>query len=450
LENKKCAIPSATLLSHISSRTSHSRYDRLVSATVENYQRHAAKEKTESMKAKLCIPLALGLTIVSCSSSKPPAETSSSQPSTIQSKFKAEETNVTVGGKKAVRLSQPQSSDTSKPQILSADILPGRGMNIFKVKAYVPGKGVIDVLFGPPLEQATELMNNGPADQNGNGSYGAGGAILVPFANRIRGKMQPDGKTIEATILGKTVSLVANTRGKKPKAEPHAMHGLILNRPMDTVSLNSTDSEATVDSSLDAGNFGGHWLSKSNVEIKATLNNDGFGFTVNVKNTGEEDEPVGIGWHPYFAFPSGQREQAKLYVPAKKLALVNNYDDVFPTGKLVPMKGKYAFNQKGGLALDHNFYDDCFVDLEKDANGHATAEIVDPAAKYGVRVIALSPEISAFQAYAPPTKEFVAFEPQFNWGDPFGKEWKGQNTGMVTLKPGQSVTYAVQIQVFVP
>jgi aldose 1-epimerase len=402
------------------------------------------------MKAKLCIPLALGLTIVSCSSSKQPTETSSSQTSKPEPKFKAQETNVVVGGKKAVQLSRTQSSDTGKAQILSADILPGRGMNIFKIKAYLPGKGVIDVLFGPPLEQAPELMNNQGADQTGNGSYAAGGAILVPFANRIRGKLQPDGKTIKTTILGKPVTLVANTRGKKPGAEPHAMHGLILNRAMDTVSLNSSDSEATVDSSLDAGDFGGHWLSKSNVAIKATLNDNGFGLTVTVKNTGDEDEPVGIGWHPYFAFPSGQREQARLYIPARKLVLVNNYDDVFPTGKLVPMKGKYAFNQKGGLALDHNFYDDCFVDLEKDANGHATAEILDPAAKYGVRVLALSPEISAFQAYAPVDKQFVAFEPQFNWGDPFGKEWKGQNTGMVTLKPGQSVTYSVQLQVFVP
>jgi galactose mutarotase-like enzyme len=67
-----------------------------------------------------------------------------------------------------------------------------------------------------------------------------------------------------------------------------------------------------------------------------------------------------------------------------------------------------------------------------------------------VRILGLSPEISAFQAYAPTDKQFIAFEPQFNWGDPFGKEWKGQNTGMVTLKPGQSTTYSVRLEVFVP
>jgi len=402
-------------------------------------------QKTNSTRAKLTISLALfGLTL-GCTSSKPPEAQKSAAPH-----FTAQNTEVTVGGKKAVRLSQPQGSDNTKPQILSADILPGRGMNTFQVKAYLPGKGVIDMLFAPPLDQASQLMNGAGEDEFGNGSFRAGGAILVPFANRIRGKLSADKKTITATILGKTVSLPANFHGKKPHAEVHSIHGLILNRAMEDVTLHSGDDESSVEGTIDAGDFNGHWLSKSNVDIKATLNSEGFGFTVTVKNTGTEDEPVGIGWHPYFAFPSGQREQARLEIPARKLVVVNNYDDVFPTGKLVSMSGKYAFNKSGGLALEKNFYDDCFVDLVREGSGHVTAQIIDPAAKYGLRVIGLSPQISAFHAYAPPDKSFVAFEPQFNWGDPFGKEWKGQNTGMVILKPGESTTYSVQLQLFVP
>lgn len=398
------------------------------------------------MNVKLCVPIVLGLALVNCSPSKSPEP----QTTAPEHRFRAEETGVSIGGKKAVRLSQPQSSDTSKPQILSAEILPGRGMNTFSIKAFVPGKGVTDVLVTEPLDQAAQLMNGGTDDQYGNGSFKYGGAILVPFANRIRGKLLPDGKTLETTILGKKVRLNANFHGKNKGAEPHSMHGLILDRAMDKVDLQPGDDQASVTGELSAGDFGGHWLSKSDITIKETLKSDSFGFTVTVKNTGGEDEPIGIGWHPYFAFPSGKREQAKLSIPAKKMAQVNNYDDVFPTGKLLALKGKYAFNQPGGLALDGTFLDDCFVDIDRDANGHATAEIIDPAAKYGVRIVSLSPEISAFQAYAPVDKQFVAFEPQFNWGDPFGKEWKGQNTGMVILKPGQSVTYSVELRLFVP
>ena len=72
------------------------------------------------MNAKLCFPIAFVLTLAGCSSSKPP-ESQTAQP---QHRFQAKETDVTVNGKKAVELSRPQSADTTKPQILSADSNP--------------------------------------------------------------------------------------------------------------------------------------------------------------------------------------------------------------------------------------------------------------------------------------------------------------------------------------
>jgi len=76
--------------------------------------------------------------------------------------------------------------------------------------------------------------------------------------------------------------------------------------------------------------------------------------------------------------------------------------------------------------------------------------LADPASNYGIRVEGLSPEIKTVQVYAPPTKEFAAIEEQFNFGDPWGKEWHGMDTGMVTLKPGQSVTWHVRLALFTP
>ena len=55
----------------------------------------------------------------------------------------------------------------------------------------------------------------------------------------------------------------------------------------------------------------------------------------------------------------------------------------------------------------------------------------------------MSPHIRAIQVYSPVDKSFIALEPQFNYGDPFGKEWNGADTGMVTLAPGESVTWKV-------
>jgi galactose mutarotase-like enzyme len=395
------------------------------------------------MKTILLLPL-LGLAI-SCGG--PKAEV------TAVPEISAKQAAMEIGGKPVVTLSQPHSADASQPQILGVDILSGRGMNIFQIHAYVPGKGEIGLLSSPSLEEAKNLMNGGVGDEYGAQSFKMGGAILVPFANRIRGKVSADGKTIVTPIGGKPVTLDANWKGQKPGAEHHAMHGMILAQPMEVsaADLKSGSQQASVTGTLDAGDFHGHWPSRTNLTVVATLKPGSFGFTVTAKNNGNEDLPVGIGWHPYFALPSGQREQARLKIPARERALVNNYDDVFPTGAIVPVAGSpYDFSGAMGAPLGQLYLDDCFLNLVRGAGGTLIAEIIDPAAHYGVRIKALSPEISAFQAYAPPDKQFVAFEPQFNRADPYSPVWKGADTGMKVLKHGESVTYSVELEVFVP
>jgi len=132
------------------------------------------------------------------------------------------------------------------------------------------------------------------------------------------------------------------------------------------------------------------------------------------------------------------------------LAEVDNYDNVFPTGKLKPVDGtQYDLRAPDGVPLANNFFDDNWSKLQW-KNGVVTVKVIDPAAKYGVAIEGLSPEIKTIQAYAPPTQKFVAVEHQYNFADPFGKEWHGMDTGMVTLKPGQSTQWKVRLKVFVP
>jgi galactose mutarotase-like enzyme len=201
---------------------------------------------------------------------------------------------------------------------------------------------------------------------------------------------------------------------------------------------------------LHGGDFQGHWPSKTDVETKITLKDDAFLMTVTAKNVGNDPLPMGIGWHPYFVLPSGDRTQAKLHLPAKQRALVNNYDDVFPTGKIEKVAGTpYDFTAEGGAPLNKLFLDDSFLDLQKTPEGNTVIEIHDPAAKYGLRVTAMSKEVSAIQVYAPVDKKFVVVEPQFNLADPYSKVWGKRKTGMVLLNPGESVTYSVKLE-FIP
>jgi hypothetical protein len=49
------------------------------------------------------------------------------------------------------------------------------------------------------------VLNGGPDDVHGVKSFSFGGAFLVPYPNRIRGKLSSDGKTITTQWHGKTL-----------------------------------------------------------------------------------------------------------------------------------------------------------------------------------------------------------------------------------------------------
>jgi aldose 1-epimerase len=359
---------------------------------------------------------------------------------------------VEIGGAPVVTLRSPAPSDPGKPAFLSARILPGRGMMTLQVTAHLPNQGEFDLLASPPLDDAHKILKDNSGGFIGNGSYLIGGGILLPFANRIRGELAPDGRTVRTEIGGRPVHLPANAGGRKPGAEQYAMHGLILASRMDELSRETTEDRDSLRGSLQAGDFGGSWVSAAALEFENVLTSDSFTLTVTAKNAGDEPLPMGIGWHPYFSLPSGRREQARLHLPARGRALVNNYDEVLPTGEVEPVAGTpYDFSMPGGRALGDLYLDDCFVDLDRSAVGEVSAEIVDPAGSFGLRVVATSPPVAAIQVYAPPEKGFIVLEPQFNRADPFGPQWgPGVDTGMAILKPGDSVVYSARLELFTP
>jgi aldose 1-epimerase len=355
-----------------------------------------------------------------------------------------------IGGEDVVTLKRTASGKGDKPEFLSATILPGRGMNVFQMTANLPGKGVTNLLFSPSLTEAAAKLTGTGDDAFGNGIFGFGGAFLVPYPNRIRGKLSDDGKTLTAEWNGKPITVPPNWPGKSPGAEKVSMHGLINASKADDVKVENSSDGQTLTGVIHAGDFGGYWLSKTDVEFRIELHGDAVDAIITAKNIGDVAEPMAIGWHPYFAIPSGDRTQARLEIPATQLALVNNYDDVFPTGKLKPVKGTiYDYNQPGGIALDDHFLDDNFSHLDRH-DGVVQVKVTDPKSNYGIDVEAVSPEIKTVQVYSPPAKPFVAVEEQYNFGDPFGKQWHGMDTGMVTLKPGASTTWHVRLKLFTP
>jgi aldose 1-epimerase len=358
---------------------------------------------------------------------------------------------IEIGGQQVVLLHRKPSANASKAEFISATILPGRGMNLFQIEARIPGRGIVPLIASPDLEEASRQLNNGPDDAHGVRSFAFGGAFIAPYPNRIRGKLTDDGKNIVTSWHGKTIKLPAVWKGKaNPNAELHAIHGLILDRKADELKLSSFQGGQSITGIIHAGDFDGHWLSKTDLAITVSLTERAVEATIEATNVGAEPEPMGIGWHPYFSIVSGDRRQARLHISATKLAQVNNYDDVFPTGEILPVEGtKYDFTAPGGKPLDDIFLDDNFSHLSRQ-NGVLQVSLLDPAAKFGLNIEGLSPQIKTVQVYAPPDKAFAAIEEQFNFVDPFNSIWGKLDTGMVTLEPGQSVTWKVRLRLFTP
>jgi len=353
-----------------------------------------------------------------------------------------------IGGQKVVTLTRTAVS-TTKPEFTSITVVPGRGMEILQITANFPGKGSIDVLASPDLAGAKKMLDVDD-DDFGNLGYRLGSAFLVPYPNRIRGKLSADGKTLTTEWQGHAITLPANNIGHLPTAERHAMHGLILKAKTEDLSTKQVPGGQELSGIIRAGDFGGHWLSKTQLLITIRLTAGDVDVSIEAANVGSEAEPMAIAWHPYFNLPSGDRKQVRLSIPADKVAEVDNYDNVFPTGKVSPVDGtKFDLRGVSGAPLGDLFFDDNWSGLHWDKK-EVTVRVMDLAAHYGVSIEGLSPEIKAIQVYAPPTRNFVAIEHQYNFGDPFGKEWGATDTGMVTLKPGQRTKWHVRLGLFVP
>jgi galactose mutarotase-like enzyme len=348
-----------------------------------------------------------------------------------------------IGGEPLVRLTAGDVPATG-PAFVEATVLPGRGMMLLQARLRLASGEVVDALAAPEPHVAARALDGGPDDFAGDASFSFGGAILTPYANRIRGRALDGAREIETRIAGRTVRLPRNWGGKAKGAEQYAMHGLIL----DAAIPWRQEAPDRVRGRLDAGDFAGRWPGRAVLTFEWRLDSGALALRVTAESVGQAPLPIGFGWHPYFALPSKDRRQARLWMPAASRALVNNYDEALPTGAIQPVANSpYDFTAPGGQPVGDLYLDDCFTDLQR-RDGEAVAEIRDPASSLGLRIASRSPQVSAMQVYAPPDKSFVVIEPQFNLADPYGAEWTGRDTGMASVSPGEAVTYEARVTAF--
>ena len=349
------------------------------------------------------------------------------------------------GGQDAIVLERSPIERGTLPEFLSATLLPGRGMNVLQIKAFLPQKGEVQLLASPSMDEAASRMNGKGADANGAESLAMGGAIEAPWAGKIFGT--PEDDRISGTWNGRTIDLPA----AHDNGVPVARGGLLLRRKATTVKTNVMPDGGEADAVYDVGNFDGNWPSGMQLTTAIQLSSRSLDMKVVAHNTGREPQPVGIGWRPRFAVLNGDRGRLMLRLPSVTRTEIRDRRTGLPSGKLLSTVGtEYDFSGRTGVALGKLSLDDTFVHLRQaPLDNGPVAELLDPTSNYGLRITMLSSSIKAVHVEALAGDNFVKVAPRFNYEDPFGREWpKDEDTGMVVLKPGQSAQWRIRLEIF--
>lgn len=349
------------------------------------------------------------------------------------------------GGQEPIVMQRSLLTEGSAPEFLSATLLPGRGLNVFQLMIYVPGRGAIPLLAAPSLEEAVTRMTGTGNDGEGQQSLVLGAPIEAPFSGAITGSLGADGRQVMTEWHGRTFALpITSDRGSVPRS----VGGLLLKTESDAVKQNVMPDGGTVQGRFAASAFGGRWPSETSVAVTALMSSRAFELKMIARNEGKEPTPIGLGWHPQILLPSGSRVGVKLRLPAEAREEVMNGR---VTGRTMPVAGTtFDFTNRAGRLLKEADLDDTFVDLRSGfLDNGPTLELRDPKSGVGVRMTAMSTQIHAIHVRSRPNESRVALGFQTNYDDPFNKAWEKDGvTGIHLLQPGQSLQWRIRLELF--
>lgn len=221
---------------------------------------------------------------------------------------------------------------------------------------------------------------------------------LVPFCNRI-----PNGRF---EWRGASVTLPPNLKG-----HPHPLHGQGWRAPWAVERAEAGQALLVFDHPA------GDWPWAYRAEQAFVLSEMGFRATLTVINTGEEDMPAGLGFHPYFPVRPGERLTAR----NDGVWLID--EDVLPT---IHRAGPWRPDWTTGAPVAGNaLIDHCFTGWNQRAALSAPGR--------PDTVITASPDCHWLHVYVPPGEGYYCVEPCASRPNPFGDG----EAGMVTLRPGE-------------
>ncbi len=350
-----------------------------------------------------------------------------------------EQVGPTPGGFAPILLTRSETPGNTLPEFLSATVLPGLGMEVLQITAYLPHRGEVPLLVAPSLQSVAD-GTTGPRA----GVDDLHGALEVPWGGGVGGVISPLGTTLTANWKGQTIELPTDAQGHGTISEG----GLLATRGVDD-SRKSADG-LSANGSYRATSFDDHWPSKSDVTVSVTLGPRTIDLMVDAKNVGGVPEPMGIGWHPRLAILGGRRSTVELRLPNGERLEIGDRVRGIPTGHMVPAGPTIERFQGHTAELGIDSVNETLVHLKPALlDNETSAEFRDESSGYGLRMTALSASIKALRVTAPAGENYVSLGMQTNYEDPFGREWSGADgPGIVTLEPGQALEWKLRLEIF--
>ena len=267
----------------------------------------------------------------------------------LQSSALAQRTGSTVHGQPVWKI---RSTDSRSSGITEFAFAPGIGSATTALRARIHGE-TLDVF---PVRDLAAYERAAAGDPNL--SFKTFNVPLFPMTNRLLPDPVPGtelkpvhlGESFTATVEGTKVRMEFNNQGAESGAIPHHLHGLLYDQPTTDIGIRTGVSLTTRSTFRDF--FHGRWIGDAEVAIDQGLAEDGtFRYAIEARNVGHSPMPVGFGSHCYFRMPSRDPSAIKLIIPSRRTAVIDNLDNVLPTGKFTELRGTDGplnFNPRGG------------------------------------------------------------------------------------------------------
>ncbi len=257
----------------------------------------------------------------------------------------------------------------------------------------------------------------------GNQKKGGQGDVLIPFPGRIaEGRYSFDGERFQLE--------------RNDKEGPNAIHGFVRTLPWQVSRIEATC--VSFDIRLEAEQYGskGYPFSLA-IQVTYGLDEKGLSCAFDVRNAGTSPAPVGVGFHPYFTVGTTMIDEADARIPASGFLEFN--DKLAPTGNVLAAAGT-EWDCRDYRRIGSKKFNHCYVQLERDTEGMATASLRHAASGRVVEVT-MDRSFTAIVAYtgdaiADAPRRAFAIEPMTCASDAFNHpEW-----GLKRLLPDERFT----------